>query len=107
MSDFDYGEKKADGQYQRYPSSVRVDKETGKPRFVQPIRNTYRHLTCGAVTVMRGADLCLTYATNPTYYSRTFCVGCHDHLPIAEFVWEPDNVPLNEVAGEPGKDLRR
>lgn len=46
-------------------------------------------------------------ATNPHYYSHTFCVGCRDHLPISEFVWEPDNVPLNKVAGEPGKDLRR
>jgi hypothetical protein len=106
MSDFDYGEPKADGQYQRYPSSVRV-KPDGAPDFVQPIRNKYRHLKCGAVTLMRGDDLCLTYATNPHFYGATFCVGCHAHLPLAQFVWEPDNVPMSEVAGEPGKDLRR
>ena len=106
MSDFDYGQKKADGQYEQYPSSVRIG-EDGKPAFQQPIRNKYRHLKCGVVTMMRGDDLCLTYATNPHYYSHTFCVGCHDHLPISEFVWEPDNVPMHKVAGEPGQDLRR
>ena len=157
MSDFDYGPKKADGQYTNYPSSVRL-KEDGTPDFVQPIRNQYRHtgirgpeyalreLTpeehegydqygyvrfeaypqdsgvlgrywtqaqldtigkgCGTSTTMRGNDLCFTYATNPGFYGRTFCVGCGDHLPIAEFEWEPDGVPMNKVEGEPGKDLR-
>lgn len=107
MSDFDYGDLKPNGQYQRYPSSVRV-KEDGTPDCVQPIRDTYRHLKCGAVTTMRGSDLCLTYATTGvSYYGSTFCVGCRDHLPLSEFVWEPDNVPMNEVRGEPGKDLRK
>ena len=103
---FDYGNKKADGQYERYPSSVRVD-EYGNPDFVQPIRNKYRHKKCGTVTEMRGNDLCLTYATNPYFYGATFCVGCHDHLPVSEFVWEPDEIPMDKVSGEPGKDLRR
>lgn len=106
MSDFDYGQKKADGQYERYPSSVLLG-DDGKPAYKQPIRNKYRHKRCGVVTLMRGDDLCLTYATNPGYYGATFCMGCREHLPISEFVWEPDNVPMNEVAGEPGTDLRR
>ncbi len=160
MSDyFDYGQKKVDGQYERYPSSV-LRNEDGTLAFKQPIRNAYRHtgsvgpeyplreLTdeeherydqyryvrcevypqdgrhvlgrywtqaqldaigkgCGTVTTMRGDDLCLTYATNPTYYGRTFCVGCGEHLPLDQFVWLPDGVPLNKVAGEPGKDLRQ
>ena len=84
MSDFDYGKTKPDGQYERYPSSVLVD-ENGRPAYKQPIRNKYVHTKCGAVTMMRGDDLCLTYATNPHYYSHTFCVGCRDHLPISEF----------------------
>lgn len=106
MSGFDYGKQKTDGQYERYPSSVLVNEE-GKPDYKQPIRNRYRHLKCGAVTMMRGDDLCLTYATNPGYYGSTFCVGCHAHLPLDQFIWEPDNVPMNTIAGEPGKDLRR
>lgn len=106
MSDFDYGQKKADGQYERYPSSVRVDTR-GRPDYVQPIRDSYRHTRCGCVTTMRGRDLCLTYATNPGFYSHTYCAQCRDHLPIAEFVWLPDGTPLHEVHGEPGRDLRQ
>lgn len=105
MSDFDYGPTKPDGQHTYYPSSVLVD-EYGNPAYKQPIRNKYRHKRCGIVTMMRGDDLCFTYATNPHYYGRTFCVGCHNHLPLDEFVWEPDEVPMTEVSGEPGKDLR-
>jgi hypothetical protein len=106
MSDFDYGATKPDGQHERYPSSVLLTAD-GKPDFKQPIRNKYRHLACGAVTYMRGDDLCLTYATNPGYYGRTFCVGCHDHRPLHEFAWEPDGAPMHTVSGEPGEDLRR
>lgn len=106
MSTFDYGQRKPNGQYEHYPASVLTDTD-GAPQFVQPIRNTYRHLTCGAETTMRGGDLCLTYATNPSFYGSTFCVGCHEHLPISEFVWVPDGVPLNEVRGTPGENLCR
>ena len=106
MSDFDYGRTLPSGQHERYPSSVLLDAD-GKPDYKQPVRNKYRHLKCGVVTMMRGDDLSLTYATNPGYYGATFCVGCRSHLPLSEFVWEPDNVPMTEVSGEPGKDLRR
>lgn len=105
MSDFDYGQKKADGQYERYPSSVLLD-EDGKPAYKQPIRNMYAHNRCGSTTFMRGDSLCLTYATNPHFYSHTFCCACREHLPVSEFIWEPDRVPMNKVSGEPGLDLR-
>lgn len=58
MSDFDYGKTLPSGQHERYPSSVRLS-DDGKPAFQQPIRNKYRHLKCGTVTMMRGDDLCL------------------------------------------------
>lgn len=159
MSDFDYGQKKSDGQYERYPSSV-LRNEDGTLAFKQPIRDSYRHtgkggpeyplreLTdeeherydrfgyvrfeaypqdgqhvlgrywkqedldaigkgCGGVTFMRGDDLCMTYATNPHYYGATFCGTCGKHLPLDQFVWLPDDVPMNKVAGEPGEDLRQ
>ncbi len=95
---FDYGNKKSNGQYERYPSDV-------QPKFVQPIRHKYIHNKCGVETVMRGEGLAETYATNPSYYSHTFCVYCREHLPIEEFRWSADGVPLNEVSGEPGKVL--
>ena len=42
---------------------------------------------CGAVTRMNQA-LAETYARNPKFYGATFCVGCKEHLPVDEFVWE-------------------
>lgn len=95
---FDYGKTKPDGQHEHHPSEV-------KPVYVQPIRHKYIHTTCHKVTVMHGQNVAETYATNPGFYTHTFCVGCHDYFPIAEFAWSADGVPLNEVRGEPGKVL--
>ncbi len=44
---------------------------------------------CGAVTTM-GRSLSETYATQPSFYSATFCVGCNKHLPVSEFIWADD-----------------
>ena len=98
MAEFDYGKTKPDGQHERYPSEI-------KSEFVQPIRHKYIHRNCGVETVMRGMGLAETYASNPGFYTHTFCVGCRDHFPIEEFYWSADHVPLNEVRGEPGKWL--
>ena len=98
MEPFDYGQKKPDGQYEHHPSDV-------GPTYVQPIRHKYVHNTCGTLTVMRGGNLAETYATNPGFYTATFCVGCHDYFPLDQFHWDADGVPMNEVRGEPGKVL--
>ena len=61
--------------------------------FVRPVRRSYQHLKCGAVTTM-GQSLAETYARNPTFYSGTFCVGCSAHFPVGgdgEFVWDGTN----------------
>jgi len=42
---------------------------------------------CGVATRMDTA-LAETYARQPGFYGRTFCVGCQEHLPVGEFVWE-------------------
>jgi len=57
--------------------------------FVRPLRRSYTHKTCGAVTKM-GLALCETYARNPKFYSGTFCVGCGTHFPVEEFTWDED-----------------
>ena len=98
MESFDYGKRKEDGQYENHPTNV-------KQIYVQPIRHKYVHDKCGTLTVMRGKGLAETYASNPGFYSHTFCVGCRDYFPIEEFHWDVDGVPLNEVRGEPGKLL--
>jgi hypothetical protein len=58
--------------------------------FVRPVRRSYRHETCGAVTTM-GVALAETYARDPSFYAGTFCVGCRSHFPVGaagQFVWD-------------------
>jgi hypothetical protein len=57
--------------------------------FVRPVRQSYTHTKCGAVTKM-GLALAETYARDPKFYGGTFCVGCRAHFPVAEFTWEAD-----------------
>lgn len=63
--------------------------EERRQGFVRPLRFSYRHLTCGAVTSM-GQAIAETYARNPSFYGATFCVRCSMHRPVGEdgeFVW--------------------
>lgn len=60
--------------------------ERGKG-FVRPVRRSYTHTPCGAVTTM-GNALAETYARDPSFYSGTFCCRCHNHFSLNEFVWE-------------------
>jgi hypothetical protein len=58
--------------------------------FVEPVRRSYVHAKCGAVTTM-GQSLAETYARDPEFYSGTFCATCRDHFPVGEageFVWD-------------------
>jgi len=60
--------------------------------FVRPVRTSYRHLTCGAVTTM-GRAIAETYARDPKFYGGTYCARCRDHFPVGadgEFVWDWD-----------------
>lgn len=57
--------------------------------FVRPVRQSYKHTKCGAVTMM-GLALAETYARDPKFYGGTFCVGCGTHFPVEEFTWDPD-----------------
>lgn len=85
-ADFDYGEKKADGQYENYPT---ID----EGEFEQEPRDTYVHIDgCGATTKMAD-DLAESVARDPTYYTKTFCVGCGEHVPVEEVEWKDDGQP--------------
>lgn len=75
----------ADGQQEQYL----VLPEADQPVFVRPVRRSYVHLTCGAVTTM-GLALAETYARQPGFYNGTYCATCHGHFPVGvdgEFVW--------------------
>lgn len=32
-----------------------------------------------------------TYQRSPSFYGATYCVGCHTHLPVGEFLWDGTN----------------
>lgn len=55
--------------------------------FIRPLRYTYVHDLCGAVTSM-GQALAETYATDPTFYGATYCCACSKHRPLSEFHWD-------------------
>ena len=58
--------------------------------FVEPVRRSYQHLTCGGVTTM-GLALAETYARDPSFYSGTYCAICGTYFPVGEdgqFVWD-------------------
>lgn len=78
---FDYGEKREDGQYENYPT---ID----EGEFEQEPRATYVHVDgCGQSTTMTG-DLPESVARDPTYYTKTFCTGCGEHVLVEEVEWE-------------------
>jgi len=57
--------------------------------FVRPVRSSYWHTTCGAVTTM-GRALAETYARQPDFYGSTYCAHCAQHRPVGpdgEFHW--------------------
>lgn len=51
--------------------------------FVRPVRRSYKHDACGAVTTM-GVALAETYARDPGFYGGTYCATCRDHFPVGE-----------------------
>lgn len=58
--------------------------------FVRPVRRSYVHEKCGAVTTM-AQPLAETYARDPFFYRGTFCAACRAHFPVGddgEFVWD-------------------
>ena len=57
--------------------------------FVRPVRLSYVHQTCGAVTRM-SQGIAETYSASPSFYNATFCTECRGHFPVGadgEFVW--------------------
>lgn len=54
--------------------------------FVRPVREVYTHRVCGADTRM-SRDIAETFARNPGFYGRAFCIQCRKHFPLDQFVW--------------------
>lgn len=66
--------------------------------FVRPVRSSYRHTSCGAVTTM-SLPLAETYARDPKFYGATYCVSCQRHAPVGEFRWDVRGGDLDPVVG--------
>ncbi len=77
-------ERLADGQHADH--WILSDEERAKG-FVRPVRRSYVHSTCGALTSMP-QKIAETYAANPGFYGSTFCVRCKDYFPVGEFNWD-------------------
>lgn len=86
--DFDYGDRREDGQYERHPT-------TDEGEFVQPIRDTYVHEDCGSSTTM-GSALAESFARDPSQYGKTFCAECGDYYPLSQFTWQGSGQPVDE-----------
>jgi len=71
---------------------VLSDEERAKG-FVRPVRMRYIHKTCGMVTTMN-RSIAETYARNPKFYNGTFCVGCKQHYPLDQFVWDGTDIQV-------------
>ena len=55
--------------------------------FVRPVREVYTHLVCGTDTRM-SRDIAETLARNPKFYRGGYCIGCRNHFPLDQFVWQ-------------------
>lgn len=75
------------GQQKAYVVLTEDERSKG---FVRPVRRSYIHDKCGALTTM-SLSIAETYARDPKFYSGTFCVGCREHLPLDEFHWDGTN----------------
>ena|SRR5208283_3848993 len=78
---------KKNGQQEGYVVLAEEERAKG---FVRPVRRTYVHQRCGAVTTM-SQTIAETYARDPYFYSGTFCCTCGTHFSVGgdgEFVWD-------------------
>jgi hypothetical protein len=74
------------GPRQQNKAYIVLSDEERSKGFVRPVRREYLHTTCRTRTQM-GRAIAETYAREPSYYGRTWCCHCEEHLPVAEFVW--------------------
>jgi hypothetical protein len=67
-------------KYEEYPKS----ESSVVGRFWT--QSDLNNLGCGVLTSMSN-DLAETYARDPKFYGKTFCICCGGHFPVEEFEW--------------------
>lgn len=93
-------DKEKTGQSEAY--LVLSDKELARG-FVMPVRRSYVHTACGALTTM-SQKIAETYAAQPKFYGSTFCCGCSKHLPVSEFIWDGTRIKVGSLPEEIDRD---
>jgi hypothetical protein len=76
-----------DGMQEKY---LVLSEEERAKGYVRPLRTSYVHEACGAITHM-GLAIAETYARDPHFYGGTFCARCRNHFPVGpngQFVWD-------------------
>lgn len=81
----------ATGQQKGYVVLTAEERAKG---FVRPVRRSYIHTPCGALTTM-AQSIAETYARDPKFYSGTFCINCRGHFPLDQFKW----ADVDEIVG--------
>lgn len=89
-----HGADAADGgPVDQAPVYLVLSPEQRAQGFVRPLRLSYWHTRCGAVTRMSPV-IAETYARQPNFYVSTYCTTCRQHRPVGadgEFHWvDPD-----------------
>lgn len=69
-----------DGMQDKYLVLSNEERAKG---FVRPLRRSYVHDACGAVTTM-GRVIAETYARDPHFYTGTYCVRCQQHFAVGK-----------------------
>lgn len=67
-----------------------------RQKLVRPVRRSYIHESCGAVTTM-GQALAETYAAQPGFYGATYCATCKGHYPVGaqgQFLWDGTEIKV-------------
>lgn len=86
------------------PVYLVLSEEDRAKGFVRPVRVSYWHETCGAITTM-GRPIAETYARDPKFYGATYCTTCRQHRPVGEhgeFYWcDPESIETQAPLRQP------
>lgn len=86
--DPDYKHEELAGMEHPHGYHIHDDADESGP-FLRPIRKSYRHILCGAITRISDT-VAKNYARNPKHYSGTVCVHCGSVYPVAGFWWQDE-----------------
>jgi hypothetical protein len=86
-----------DGQHTDYATLPAEERQQGD---LSGVPRVYVHVPCGVATGMP-EEIIRSYVKDPFMHSdRTFCCGCHTHVPLRECVWTETGQDLQSYKDE-------